>query len=168
MIATPLCLIFQMFFLNDTNIHTLCIKDELYHFRIVTCIFEQLNGPEMAQLVFRVFFRLFWLKSGRWGMLLNVFCLGLQVQSNWSLSSWAYEQLCMRNNVVWISSERLNFECWTSLSEKTFKSLIMKYDYTLFHCEPAEILLYLSMTVCLANVLLSVLSEIWPLSKSLS
>lgn len=101
------------------------------------------------------------------GEYLSLFCLGLQMQSNWSLSSWAYEQLCMRNSVLWFSNKRLNFECWTSLSEKTLKSLIMKYNYTLFHCGPAEILLHLNVPVCLANVLLWVLSEIWPLSKSL-
>lgn len=69
--------------------------------------------------------------------------------------------------VTWFSNKRLNFKCWTFLSEKTLKSLIMNYDYTLFHCRPVEILLYVNVPVCLADVLLWVLSEMWPLSKSL-
>ncbi len=49
----------------------------------------------------------------------------------------------MRNNVVWLRRTRLYFKYWTCRSEKTFKSLIMKYDYILIDCKAVEILLYL-------------------------
>lgn len=152
------------FFLSDTNIHTLCIDDEVHNFRIVTCIFEQLNWPEMARLVCRV--GLFWLNSGRWGSIwvFFVWVYKCKVTDRYlveHMSSCAWETVCFDSAIRDLT------ECWTSLSEKTLKSLIMKYNYTLFHCGPAEILLHLNVPVCLANVLLWVLSEIWPLSKSL-
>lgn len=58
-------------------------------------------------------------------------------------SIWLYLQLWMRNNAVWLRSTRLYFKYWTCRSEKTFKSLIMKYDYILIDCKAVEILLYL-------------------------
>ncbi len=68
----------------------------------------------------------------------------------------------MRNNVVWLRSTRLNFEYWTCRSEKTFKSLIMKYDYILIDCEAVEILLYLCVHVCVGQC--SFVGPLWDLT----
>lgn len=138
----------QYWMLPLATLHILLLLHDIMLNRVYGCYTTVSNVSNTLFIIFLFSF----LKKH-----LKLFCKTVIFAILFVQSIWLYLQLWMRNNVVWLRSTRLNFEYWTCRSEKTFKSLIMKYDYILI-----EILLYLCVHVCVGQC--SFVGPLWDLT----